>query len=238
MKKVSGLIVALLLFVFQVFSQDKGYIAVSLGPSIPLSDFASKDIDKESAGFAKTGAIFDISFGYKIGKNFGVAALLRGQANKTDAQAMADEMGNKLSFQVDTKVESKSWSIGAFMLGGYATVPLEKKLSLESRIMFGIITATYPNVTFTFSDAEESVLVKRTGSTATSFAYQIGAGIRYDVGKRLCLLANFDYLGSNPEFKDVETTAETSTSFERISKDTFSQSFGTFNIGVGVGYRL
>ena len=238
MEKVSGLVIALLIYVFNVFSQEKGYIAVSLGPSIPLSDFASKDIDKESAGFAKTGAIFDISFGYKIGKNFGVAALLRGQANKTDAQAMANEMGNKMSFQVDTRVESKAWNIGAFMLGGYATVPLEKKLSFESRIMFGFMSATYPNVTFTFSDADESVLVKRTGSTATSFAYLMGAGIRYNAGKRLCLLANFDYLGSNPEYKDVETTLETPTIFERISKDTFSQSFGAFNIGVGVGYRL
>lgn len=234
MKNLLSLILILLLNTIGLYAQDKGYIAVSLGPSIPLGDFASKDIDKESAGFAKTGAIFDISFGYKLGKNFGVSALLRGQANKTDAQAMANEMVSKIPFEMNVRVESQAWSLGALMVGGYGSFPVEKKFSVESRLMIGFISATLPKVTFDLSDADGSGWVKRSSTTGTSFAYLIGAGIKYDAGKRVSVLANIDYMGANPEFSDVEVT----NSIGDYSKNTFSQKYGSINIGFGVGYRL
>lgn len=219
---------------FHSFSQNKGYIGISLGPSIPIGDIASTDMDRQSAGFARTGAIFDVSFGYKIGKYFGVSGLLRGQANKTDAQAMANEIVNKIPFDLSVRVESQSWSIGAFMLGGYGSFPVEKKVSVESRLMIGFLSAKFPNVTFDLSGSDGTGWVKRSGSTGSSFAYLIGAGVKYDAGKRVCLLANLDYLGAEPEFKDVETTS----SIGDYSKDTFKQTIGSFNIGLGVGYRL
>ncbi len=71
---------------------EKGFIGISLGPSIPLGDLASKNPNNSAAGFANTGAIFDISFAHKLGGgNLGITAILRGQSNPTDAQAMADE---------------------------------------------------------------------------------------------------------------------------------------------------
>lgn len=234
MKNLLTLMVILLLNTFSSFSQDKGYIALSLGPSIPLGDFASKDMDKESAGFAKAGAIFDISFGYKLGKHFGISGLLRGQANKTDAQAMANEIAGKIPFDMNVRVESETWSVGALMVGGYGSFPVDKKISIESRLMIGFLSANMPKVTFNLSTTDESAWVKRSSSTGSSFAYLIGAGIKYDAGKRVCVLANLDYLGANPQYNDVETT----TSFGDYSKDNFSQTLGSFNIGFGVGYRL
>ena len=49
-----------------------------------------------AAGWATSGAVFDISFNYKLGEgNFGIAALLRGQANTTDAQELANEFASQ-----------------------------------------------------------------------------------------------------------------------------------------------
>ena len=223
MKNFLTLMVILLLNTFTSFSQDKGYIALSLGPSFPLGEFASKDMDNESAGFAKPG-----------GKNVGVSALLRGQANKTDAQAMANEIAGKIPFDMNVRVESETWSVGALMVGGYGSFPVDKKISIESRLMIGFLSATLPKVTFDLSTTEEAAWVKRSSSKGTSFAYLIGAGIKYDAGKRVCVLANLDYLGANPEYVDVESTS----SFGDYSKDNFSQTLGSFNIGFGVGYRL
>ena len=62
MKTIVWSFAALLAMASPSLAQDKkGYIGISLGPSIPLGDLASKDIDNESAGFATSGAIFDIS---------------------------------------------------------------------------------------------------------------------------------------------------------------------------------
>jgi hypothetical protein len=81
MKKIVLSLVALMTFIFQSHAQDeKGYIGISLGPSIPMGDLSSKDADNDAAGWANTGAVFDISFAYKLGEgNFGITALLRGQ---------------------------------------------------------------------------------------------------------------------------------------------------------------
>ena len=63
------------------------------GPSIPLGDLASKDIDNESAGFATSGAIFDISVAYKLVKGpFGITAIRRGQI-ATQFAKLADLAG-------------------------------------------------------------------------------------------------------------------------------------------------
>ena len=58
-----------------------------------MGDLASKDIDNESAGFATSGAIFDITVAYKLGKGpFGITAMLRGQI-ATQFAKLADLAG-------------------------------------------------------------------------------------------------------------------------------------------------
>ena len=113
MKKVIFSLVALLTIATQSYAQDqKGYIGISIGPSIPTGDLASKDVDNEASGWANTGAIVDISFAYKLGEgNFGITALLRGQTNPTDAQAIVDEVANQ-NPGINWTVESDGWGIG------------------------------------------------------------------------------------------------------------------------------
>lgn len=233
MKNLIILFAMSLLTATNCFSQDKGYVAISLGSSTPIGDFASKDPNNNSAGYAKSGAIFDISFGYKFGKNFGISALLRGQANSTDAQAIADQISRQ-NPGVSGTVESKTWSIGGYMVGGYGSFPISPKISFDTRLLFGFLSAISPEITVNLVGPGGTAWVKQNSSSSSTFAYLIGAGFKYDVGKRICLLANFDYLGAKPEFSNVETTSSTGSS----SKSTFSQSFGTINFGVGIGYRL
>jgi hypothetical protein len=215
-------------------AQDKGYIAVSVGPSIPTGDFASKDMGNESAGFANTGAIFDISFGYKIGKNFGVSALLRGQANNADAQAISDEMAKRLTPGINNTVSAGSWGVGGLLVGGYASFPIIKQLSFESRLMTGFVSATSPGMTINLSSQSSSAWVKQSSSSGIGLAYLAGIGIKYDVASRVCLISNIDFLGSNLQFDDVELT----NSLGAVEKNSYTQTFGAVNIGFGVGYRL
>lgn len=233
MKNLFILITISLFSATNCLSQDKGYIAISLGSSAPTGDFASKDPDNNSAGFATSGAIFDISFGYKFGKNFGIAALLRGQANGTDAQAIADEI-SKQNPGISGTVESGTWGIGVYMVGGYGSFPISEKVSFESRIMFGFLSATSPDINVNLTGLGGSAWVKQKSASSSAFAHLIGVGFKYDAGRRICLLANFDYLGAKPEFRNVETTTSLGTS----EKNTYSQSFGTINFGIGIGYRL
>jgi len=233
MKKIILSLAAILVLSVSGFCQDKGYIGLSLGSSTPMGDFASNNPNNNNSGYAKGGAIFDISFGYKLGKYLGVAALLRGQANPTDAQAIADQIANA-NPGVSTVVSSKSWGVGGLMVGGYASVPISAKYSFEPRVLIGFLNATSPDITVTVSSGGNSAWIKEASASASAFSYLLGIGVKHDVGKRICLLANVDYLGAKPEFSNVVI----SNSYGASSIKTFSQSFGTFNVGVGIGYRL
>lgn len=233
MKNATLLLLATLFYSTLSNAQNKGYIALSFGSSTPVGDFASKDPANNAAGYAKSGAVFDVSFVYKLGKNLGIAALLRGQANTVDAQEMADFIARQYP-GVSVSIESKTWSIGGYMVGGYGSYPVSEKLSFETKVLFGFLSATSPQIDYFLVGPGGSGWVRQASASASAFSYLFGAGFKYDVSKRICLLAQFDYLGSKPEFTGVQTTNSTGY----YNKSTFSQSFGTINFGIGAGYRL
>ena len=100
--------------------------------------------------------------------------------------------------------------------------------------MIGFLNASSPEITLTATGPGGSAWVKQNSTTATSFAYLIGVGFKFDLGRKLCFLTNIDYLSSNPEFKDVETI----TSLGDIDKSTWSQSMGTLNLSIGIGLKI
>jgi hypothetical protein len=218
----------------QATGEKKGYLAVLAGPSTPINDLASKDPENKGAGFAKSGAIFDLSFSYRFGKNFGMATSIRGQSYLVDAQAMADELVKSAPSGSLVSVESKAWSIGGFLLGGYGSFPISGRFSFDTKLMLGFLSATSPELTIKISGPFGSGTGTQKSASSATFAYMAGAGIRYDAGKSVCLLANLDYLGAKPEFTNVESTFSNAPP----QKNTFSQQIGAINVGFGIGLRL
>ena len=236
MKNLFILMAVVFISVTSVRAQDKGYLAVSLGPAIPTGDFASTNMDNRAAGYAKVGANVDITFTYKIDKYFGVVAMLRGQAHKMDAQALAEEMVKQIpADNISVRTEAESWSVGSLLIGSYGSFPIQKDLSIESRLMVGLVSAKAPKTTFNISTPEEGTAwIKQSSATGTTFGYLVGAGLKYNIGTKMCVLANIDYLGATPKYKNVELTS----SFGDSEKGDYYQSLGSFNIGFGIGYRL
>jgi hypothetical protein len=214
--------------------KNKGYVGISIGSSTPLGDLSSKDLDNDAAGFADAGAVVDISFAYKLGEgNFGVAGVIRGQANPLDVQAIVDEFAKEVP-GVNWSLESDGWGIGGLMVGGYGAFPISEKTSFEARALIGFLTTSSPEMTVTGSVPGAAIWVKQATASASSFSFNLGAGFRFNLGEKVCLLTSMDYLGSNPEFSNVVTT---SSDGDRTT-DTWSQSMGTFNVSLGIGVRL
>jgi hypothetical protein len=224
-----------LLFIYGIgYSQDKGYIALSAGPSFPTGDFGSKDADNESAGFANTGAIFDLTFAQKFGKTFGLTLMLRGQVNDVDTEPLVDELIMEAP-DATWSAEADSWGIGGFMAGLYGSLPMgpSGKVTFDTRALVGVIDATVPQITIYGDYLGTQFWVHTESAHAGAFAYLMGAGFRFNLGNHFCILTNLDYLGSTPEFEDVTTR----TSIGGYSSNTYQQKFGTVNVGVGIGWR-
>jgi len=215
-------------------SQDKGYIALSAGPSFPTGDFGSKDVNNQSAGLANTGAIFDLTFAQKFGKNLGMTLMLRGQANGVDTDPLVNELIAEAP-DASWSAESENWTIGGILGGLYGSFPMgdNGKVTFDTRAMIGYLNATSPQITVNGNYLGTNFWVLTESASAGAFAYLLGAGFRFNLGTHLCLLTNLDYLGATPEFLDVATV----TSIGGYSTNSYQQKFGTVNVGVGIGWR-
>lgn len=235
MKRTITVMIALFALITSSYSQDeKGFIGISLGPSIPIGDFASKDVKNSSAGGADPGAIFNLSFSYKLGEsNFGIAGLLHGQSNPFNSQVLIDNVFDQ-SAPVNLTVESENWEIGGLMLGGFGSFPITQKVSFDTRAMIGYLNASSPEFTITYSTNAQKGWIKTESASTYSLSYLVGAGFKFDVGKKIYLLTNVDYLSSNPEFTDVSIKSSDGNS----QKKTIKQSINSINLSVGIALKL
>lgn len=222
---------------YRPIKTKRGYIAASIGAAIPSADFGSNDRKNLAAGYAKkTGLTFNVATAYKLHEYFGVTALFYGLVNGIDEKGKANQLDSPKpeGYYIETH-QSNPWFVGGVMGGGYCSYPIHEKWSIESRVLIGFSTITLPDFTakFTNPDTGDIYIMKERSTNETTFSYLMGLGLKYDVGNRICLLTNIDYMGASPEFKNVITVDNYSS-----SSRSFRQSFGTVNISIGMGYRL
>lgn len=121
----------------------KGYIGLSLGPSIPVGDFADK-----SSGIAKTGVQLNlINFGYLFSEIFGVSATWYGAANPVDVDGFGP------------------WSYGGIMAGALFSFPASEKVDWDYRIMIGYSVTSLPGTESGTLSKQASAFAFNTGTT-------------------------------------------------------------------------
>ena len=155
MKKELKFLFVLMFLATKSFSQNNGYVSISMGPSLPIGNFASKNINNNSAGWATTGVVLDLNIAYKLGRNLGLSGLLRGQTNNFDNTAFGVEFVNQT--RNNWSVNSKPWRIGGFLFGGYGSFSVSKKTSFETKAMIGFLSVASPEINSNLSGSGGSV---------------------------------------------------------------------------------
>lgn len=186
----------------------RGYIGITLGPAIPMGDFADNSYDNEDAGFAKTGVNFNlVHFGYKFSQNFGIAATWFGAAHEVDVSAF-EEPGID-----NNSIDAGSWSYGGLFAGLLVSIPAGEKLFIEFKPMVGFVAATSPEVKvsgITFMEDQQG----------SAIGFDLVGSVRYNFTEKWCAMVNIDYLTSKPEF------------------DYFEQPISALTFSAGLGYRI
>ncbi|HLK30524.1 MAG TPA: hypothetical protein VKT28_18225 [Puia sp.] len=213
--------------------KDKGYVSLSIGPSIPLGNFASTSLSDDKAGFAAFGGNLNLSYAKLLGKNFGIATELTGQINPLNIKAMEKSFAQHqfdafltlgtitgggqaqppsnpqyVSYQ-DWHFNKKSWFSGSFLVGGYGQFPLNHSgnISLTTKAMIGIMYLSSPQLSGQGYTDSSTIKITQSGATAFGFAYSFGAGLKYDFNKKISFLLNLEYLGTATiNFKNVTST--------------------------------
>lgn len=237
MKKL--LLIAGVLISTAGMAQDKGYIGLNGGLSMPMGEFGASDMDGKS-GYAMTGTAFDLHGAYMVSEKFGITAVLRFQSHKVDVDELASqnrELQTAAGEEVlSVNVAAENWKTNCYMIGGYTQLPLGdgEKLHFTGRILFGLMSAKYPEMTVSVLTDTGLDADLHAESTGSGFAFGLGAGLKYNLSERFFLGANLDYTSSQPKF-DVEIVEPFTGT--KMTVETKSQ-ITTLNFGVGVGYNF
>ncbi len=226
--------------------QEKGnsFIGVSGGASFPIGNWGKASTATsltslegtvgDESGYANTGGFFAIDGAWFFSKHFAIGGMFKyGSYNLHGMDSLS--YGYEQSFDVDTTrlthTDYKLWSI---MPGLYYQLQIAKKLSLTARGLIGISNASTPQITVTIEDGGVfDTPVVQYSSSKTSFAFDLGAGLRYVINKNFAIDLNGDYFYTNPDFT-IDNSSRVNNAGREVTE--YHRPLASFNASLGIAY--
>lgn len=246
MKHNKLLILAILFMTVRANAQYSGgvgyptaYGAFSIGVSLPMGAFGSAS-PKDWTGYANTGMAYQISVGIPFSKsNFGIAVLGGFDKNSYDAGSYGSTLSKNDTSNTYSTVTAISYSQYYLMGGIFASSNTHNGFSVDGRLVGGFIYINYPSPYWTTSLNSNPTIQEswyQNTTPTTTFAIDLGVGMRYYFESGFTVLASFDFLHTNANI----TTQQLIDSGNNQTQTTLSNSLSitSFNITVGVGYSL
>ena len=190
--------------------EKKAFLIFTAGPSFPVGDFTSKNLDNDQAGLAKTGFNLDLQGGYRLIKSVGVTSSIFYSREAIDQKIL-----NGTSVSVD------HWQYYGIVIGPMITQNLTPKIAADFNVMTGVVNANSPK----FSYNGEVIFPE---DWAVAVPVRVSGDMRVQFARNGYFLIGVNYLYLNPEFK---TTAlgETYRAHQRIT---------VVNLNGGIGFRF
>lgn len=216
---------------------DNFVIGITSGFTIPTGNFAKTDYNNAASGFAGPGYNIGITGSWQLGKHFGISALVSYQQYSfRGIQNLAD--GFHESFDVDsasatTRGSNHSVSI---LAGPYYSMPLSAKLSIDFRVLIGIVNSTLAGWDVVLTDAGIThPPLTQNVSNAVALGGQAGIGVRYKISEHWAVMVNGDYCYSKPDFSVVN--------LDRLANagrliNNYNQPIAGMNTNISLLYKL
>jgi hypothetical protein len=220
----------ILLFSISKYAAFSQFIGITGGVALPSGSFGSKNISAGTSAFALPGPMYQLMFAYKPQNYFiGFSASARGQSNAVDVHSMNSQMA------AGWTAKSGSWKTNYFMIGTYSPfLSNSGRGGFHLKFMIGAASSNMPEITLSGEQNGVPYWKKRGASSALSVAYLMNVGFKYNLSERLCLLFNFDYIGTSPQFKNITY----SDSNNMIGPHDLTQNINNYNFSAGVGIKL
>ncbi|MGN6291910.1 MAG: hypothetical protein ACTHMV_04130 [Chitinophagaceae bacterium] len=243
-------ILSLLLFKEATAQSNDHPFMISLtgGLSFPVGRFADNNVANLNSGSsmigaAKTGWNGNIQFDYQLSTHFGIALTGGVSEYKRDGDMFVKYYesiyGNK------STVDSKKWSVIKVLAGPTYIAAVNKKLSFRSGLSAGIAKTAVPGYSFTTHNSAGETLSAGTASKAkmpAAFAYQVNAGLGYELSQTVLLLFDISYFDATATDKRIPLMGGpvvVSPNPQPVSSQIREKyKLSAFSATLGIGFRL
>lgn len=223
-----------------------GYIALNAGVGTATGNFAKKE-----TGAALSGNAFQLSICVPFESSyFGLAGKVNyGTYAMSDQTFYIQQMNVNKKFGLDTTVKFKpsiqqQYTQTSLLIGISGTLPIltDERLSLDARVLFGPTIINRPALSIdSIGGINYTTTYTQAASKSSSFAYDFGFGIRYNLlkSRKLCIMLNFDYIKTRADFEfeaNSKYTDDSDNLKEGIHTEKTIYSVTSYDITAGIGY--
>lgn len=177
---------------FKEWKLDKGYIGPSIGGFVPYGTYAIPSDNLE-----QNGTFFNGVFGYLPKNIVGFCGSLYWYGTP-----------------ISDDLETASWSNWGLMVGPLVSIPFGNKVKWDLRSQIGY------SVSSVFSTS--SFLPDTYDGFTSGIAYNLGTGLRLNLGEKASYLLSFEYFSVKPKFDGYP----------------IEPNIATLGLSIGVAYRL
>lgn len=227
-------------------AQQKGtsFIGISGGISVPLGNWGKTatasslmsingTID-DVHGWANIGGFGSVDGGWFFSRHFAIGGMFKyGTYNLKGVDSLSQ--GYEESFDVDTtRTTHTNYKIWSIMPGIYYNLNLADKLSLTARALVGIAHASTPQILVTIEDGGVfDAPAIQYSSSKTSFAWDVGAGLRYLITRHFAVDLRADYFYTKPDFK-INNSVRVNNAGREVTE--YNQPLESVNASLGIAY--
>lgn len=268
MKKI---ILIILVFSYpgtKLFCQsNNSTLSLSIGPSLPVGNYAKTDPANNLSGYSKAGESINISFGYKLNKGIGLEAMLYGERNGLNTKAFANQLSELgfFAFYGDPRyysnwtIDKKSWYAESLLLGVTRQWYIGKtnsRVSIVAKALGGLAYVQYPELSANSKSDTSYVIIRQNSASAFGASFLLSAGVEYKLSKNTGILFSCEYFGTTQiSFQNIDESIAATNGGLRVPKiyslsnsvstpiaesygDNSKQAISSINIKLGICFRL
>jgi len=227
MKKVFVLVAALLVC-FVVTAQEKkvakkmnSFLSFNIGPSIPISDFASNNAGNENAGYAKTGVNLNLNYDCMFEKYAGISFNALYGSHKMDQKIVKDFTGEDIP-----DADVTHYQYVGLLAGPVFTGTLSPNANINFKLLGGVARTRSPEATY-------QGVVYAQQDWASSFAWRINTDVRFNITDKVFLMGDLSYTQMRPDFNIIIEPNESNPQI--LHKE---MHVSTINLNAGIGIKF
>jgi hypothetical protein len=216
----------------EITEPKKYFIGIAFGVSIAVGNFGDTDVNNADAGFAQGGRRYDLYGGFLLSDRVTLTAGVRYQNFATEVSDVVSFF-NDINSGITFSGENGDWQTYYLLAGAAYKVPIGKKFALYPRFSLGPLWVESPGLDVQATEGVSQNNFSRSSETGFGLGYDLGVGLRTDLGNRLSLLPTFTFSGGSVDIEEVETRFNNVTSTR-----TFEARIQSFNLGLSLALRL
>jgi len=251
MKKLTVLVVFIVLSISVSAQSDNWYFSFSMGGSWPLGTFVKADIDNQKSGYAKNGFTLILDATYPLSDHWGLKGMALMNTNPVDRSWLGTKLETRMNAIPITVAEAdreflslrvNSWMWNALLTGPVYTLSFDR-IFWDFQLLGGLNVAYLPQQKLLYEKPANNwfYLDRNTSTTSVSYGLLAGTAFRFPVSDRFNFRVGVDYYRSQATvpYEQIRVSKQGVTvTTENLGKGSTTHPIETISATVGFVYYL